>query len=554
MTAPREMLRRQLEQADPDLHRALMRNWETAWAEWLPALGSKSDSYNSYPHIRNVEHHLDNLLMVEEGSPASSRRVQFRPVEIYVLLASALFHDIGRTKTKEDAKHAWESQQLLLKHHASFGIPSRGLAEIIGHVCRAHDSQQGPNDSELTTRVVEPYGEVRVRSLATLLFLADHMDSAFRRVLPEYIRPEGEIEVVGAFRRVIRGVEVDHRSRVIRTVLGDFEEEGKEPAELEYCAKKEGEAAPKEAERGQGKAQGNDLRVQEARADEKAGQVGEQSTGDEKACHEAKRELNLKPACTTGELLKALDEADSRQNVPLARPQSIVDLARGVRLVETMLKKASGEGPFDPIDWLIARRRIQVKRKKEQGTAEANAAGESQAKATTWPRLKILAVIVGDVLANAIALARVRDNLAAMGLPLRAWVLEGHERLFNHWGEETYEPVFSRDYLLRLATSMWDLSTRVFGRSLFTYENLADAICEPDVGRVRTAVHRIARVMWDVTQEGCDWQGALWAGDTHWRWNAGSLPKQQTTRLSRWCWSIHLSKVLDAIRWLGEPT
>jgi len=551
MTAPREMLRRQLEQADPDLHRALMRNWETAWAEWLPALGSKSDSYNSYPHIRNVEHHLDNLLMVEEGSSGSSRRVQFRPVEVYVLLAAALFHDIGLTKEKEG--HAAESLKLVAKHHASFGIPSKELASIIGRVCRAHDSEQGPNDPELAAKVVEPYGEVRARFLATLLFVGDHMDSAFRRVLPEYIRPEGKIDVVGAFRRVIRGVQVEQRAKMIRTVLGDLDEEDmaggknrKGLARLKYFVV----VGP--AGGGHGERDPKDPR---------------QWFLEDEALRQARDEIEkLAPgnAASAGAgssaLAKFLERLErvvsTKDKRELEYCPAFDRLASRVPLVEAMCGHQGGKA-FKEIDWLIARKRMFVKRDDEEVTSEEE---------VVWPREKLLAAVVGDLFGNAVALARVREHMAAMGIPLRAWLLEWNENLFNSWGEKTYEPVFSKDYLEHVAVSMWDLSTRVFGRSLFDYRNLADAICDPDVEKVHMAVQRIARVAQCVSPERCDCRGAVWAGESAWRWNAGSRTDhddqgrtdqekrdKEEKRMSRWCWSIHIHEVVKAIRNLGEP-
>ena len=58
------VLREQLRSQSPELNAALERSWEVAFDEWLPAVSPSKDSFNSYPHIRNLENYLTKLVVV----------------------------------------------------------------------------------------------------------------------------------------------------------------------------------------------------------------------------------------------------------------------------------------------------------------------------------------------------------------------------------------------------------------------------------------------------------------------------------------------------------
>ena len=49
----------------------------------------------------------------------------------------------------------------------------------------------------------------------------DYMDGTVTRVVPEYIKSMGDVGPVGAFRRVIRDVEIDLEGQLVKVVLGE---------------------------------------------------------------------------------------------------------------------------------------------------------------------------------------------------------------------------------------------------------------------------------------------------------------------------------------------
>ena len=70
-------LRDQLRENQPELFEAFLRSWQIAQNEWLPALAPSSDSFNSYPHLRNLEGYLDHVAVEYDalhGDPLSRYR------------------------------------------------------------------------------------------------------------------------------------------------------------------------------------------------------------------------------------------------------------------------------------------------------------------------------------------------------------------------------------------------------------------------------------------------------------------------------------------------
>jgi len=226
-------LRDELAEVALPLAEALERSWVTALDEWLPALGVKNDSFNSYPHLRNVESQATSIVReFEYIHPQLTPMLQ--PVEVYLLLMGCLMHDIGRIF--DDNGHGSLSSELILKDYAVLGIPSRALAQSLASVCEYHTPMAGQTQQSLRWkyRIVSfyPYGQARELLLATMVMLADVLDGAFTRVLPWYLKsPSNGLAVVGAFRNIVQAIHLDARCRMAVTVLGEVSTDEPAPAE-----------------------------------------------------------------------------------------------------------------------------------------------------------------------------------------------------------------------------------------------------------------------------------------------------------------------------------
>ena len=136
-----------------------------------------------------------------------------------------------------------------------------------------------------------------------------------------------------------------------------------------------------------------------------------------------------------------------------------------------------------------------------------------------WPATTLLAALVGDVFANHTALKTVRSELTAAGLPLQAWLIGVNGRLFNTLGEETYEPIFTADYLCELVNAMWELGASVFGTRYFTYKNLADKVYEDQVLKVKAAARRISVISQSASIPGYENRAIIWSSEGGWLWS-----------------------------------
>jgi hypothetical protein len=202
------------------------------------------------------------------------------------------------------------------------------------------------------------------------------------------------------------------------------------------------------------------------------------------------------------------------------RKSKLLDLALG-----------NNSSLFSDSDWLVARRFFQV---------------HSNCKI---PLHSLLAVVMGDVLANARELSASKTELASIGLPLAAWLIDCEGHLYNTWGEETYEPIFTKQFLRRIAIGMWELSTSVFGFSLFTYHDLAAYVGESDAKKVHRAIRRIGIITQYSKTIYSKTAPAIWVGAHNWKWNV-SHPRGN---IDEQCSFVHVNCVYQAIENLGDP-
>jgi hypothetical protein len=486
-TEPYVPLRERLKKEAPDLATDLERQRKQAQSEWFAAISPHLGSTNSGPHVANIEGHLDRTLEALHEHKPTAGVLQMRPIEVYVLLAAVLFHDLGRTrdgdrkkdserrKDKESGEasgHGAESRTMLDRDFASFGIHNRELARSLARICESHTATpEKRRDEEHRLRmgdvVIDPYGLVRERMIGALLTLGDHMDCAQTRVIPDYIAPSKE--AVGAFRNIIRGVVADPVSHCVRTTLVADEDD--------LPARKAPVTAIPDKDR-------------------------------------AERD---------GWIRKFATELGADSLTVSAHVKGMPGTSHGFRADCNQWLRRLGR----PEDSLTGRLHDGPDFTFDEQLLTWNLVYGNRADESPWPRSTLVAMVLGDLRANRYALHSIRDHLAAVGLPLATWLLDSEERLYTPDCLETFEPVLHKSYLIEVARTMWDLSTRVFGVSEFTYRELASQLGDRDVARVKLAARRLAIVSADCghdlgpgkeDDEEKVQPGPLWVGDETWRW------------------------------------
>lgn len=529
-------LRQLVKDKSPELGEALERSWKIAIEEWLGTIKPTKGSYNAYPHLRNLENYLDEVLSNIDSANVDSPSENLSLAELYVLFSAILLHDIGRGRGGE---HPAKSRDIITEKYSHLGIPSRELAKSIGCIAAAHGRSplQYFAKTKLPTIVVDPYGEIRQESLAALLRLVDHMDSAYTRVVPQYVVPENELEILGQFRNVVLGVTIDHEARMVKTIIGSdgFSKNG--PHKTSYSIVHPFDESCEQ-----------DWNIIETRSEllpdiqaglkKKSANLAPLSSRIETIITSQKDHIEAKHKEKPNERLdwSRISELVQNKANEILRIKKLLHCetygqSNGLKalLPHHVLKEKRRS--FGDQDWLVSRRVFRIEPDPET------------------PSHALLAVVMSDVLANARELAASKAELAIIGLPLTAWLIDFEEHLYNTWGQETHEPIFSKQFLKRIAEGMWELSTRVFGFSLFTYFDLAASVGESDMAKVRRAAHRIAIITQQLkTIDGKD-MAALWVGIDDWKWNV--LHPRITGRAQ--CSFVALSSVCEKINALGDP-
>ena len=587
-------MRKRLANEAPELHASLERSWQIALDQWLPAIATQQDSFNSYPHLRNLEAHLDQVVTEFEAIPPSVNGLRLRPVELYLILAAVLFHDFGRVQ--KDLPHPLASYEAIERDFASLGIPTAQLARVLANICLAHDPPPGWSNSQLYNLIVEPYGEIRQRPLAALLTLVDHMDGAHNRALPHYVKETARLDPIGRFRRMILGVHAEREAQIVRVVLSDmgrrFEDysrnipEVRTPERVAYSLPADltqKKLGPKEdkALAPWLSVEGADWQVKKTRVRKMLESLIDDATKNEKIKPDdllwtAARNLIDNLLADKGGLDKFIQIAHETVNLPVtaknknqvvdpllsecidgARTHKTFSTLIGSLIKETIPTSSQMKGVwewledttvgiqgevsapstiveakllqcldnsqpnplfrhFSELDWLVSFGLIWAKviDPPKQSQEHAYDAGQI---GNPWPSPAILAAILSDVKTNAACLETIRSDLASLGIPLRGWLIEHREHIYNVLGFETFEPTLDKKFLHRVADGMWQLSRSIFGCARYTYEELASHVWEPDVAKTKRAVRRIAIAVRD-QRHAPGWPEFLCVGDTIWGW------------------------------------
>jgi len=415
-----------LKDMDAKLYGVLGRNWEIAQEQWLPALGVSKGSFNSYPHLRNLENYLDAVLIEE----SDRLRVDLGALELYLALAAILFHDIGRileegtkgnsvTEDTERAKsiegsktkheHAYYSKETLQEKYGFLGVPSREIAHVLGEICYYH----GPDyddlediDSKLRDTVIDPYGYVRPSIIGALLVLVDNLDASTTRVLPQYVQGPYGPEEIGRFRSMIPGIRIDIPARMICTVIDDeVLKDPKDPSPQSQILYRASEWTLRHRnEKMKGFAEVVE-REYKGMSPEKNGIKKPGLSGDR-----------------IGQLFRESNLSNQKIDGLMNEHAALLDAAR--------------MQPFAEADRLVAGGVLRAFREESR---------------LSWPKHTTLAIAMSSVADSNRALKRIQKRLASARLFFSRWLVEYKEHLYSRVGEETWEPVFSRDYLVRVS-------------------------------------------------------------------------------------------------------
>jgi hypothetical protein len=230
-------LRDILREQDRNLHAALETSWTIAQSDWIPTLIMESESYSGLPHLLAVENYMNQI--AEACRPIWSKEglvpFDFNPLELYLLLCAALFHDIGRGRPdnrEPKPEHGEISADILREHWARLGIVNERVAHELGHICKFHTEKCGWERNDVAR--IHPWGTIHTQAIASLLVLADDLDTAYNRAVPQYMKnPDHIIDDVkeidfgkmnhlltkGYYRDFISAVDLDPKSNLIKTVL-----------------------------------------------------------------------------------------------------------------------------------------------------------------------------------------------------------------------------------------------------------------------------------------------------------------------------------------------
>lgn len=524
------ILRDLLKTGSPELFNSLENSWDIAFDTWLPSVNTNKDTFNSYPHLRNLEVYADKATTAFYSFHHRKREF-LSSLETYVLLASILFHDIG--KTLGSSEHGIESERIVKNNWGLLGIPNEELANTLSRLCRFHDEKGHYNIScqitNLSTSVVDPYGAIREREIGALLMLVDHIDGSVVRVVPDFIREDSTKGIIGAFRKKIRGIDIDLDGAMVKVVLGeDGWEDGwntipdlnnqfevkidfkklpwkyykKYFKSIQFTNRKSGAII-------------DSIKLDNNKIDEDTPDIYKKINSSLPLKNQIKKLSNLFTLTDSFIIHKyfIIDRIKYHKNdlIPGLKINSLENDYK--KTVETWIKSSknitSNESPFPP--------------------------------------RKLLAVLLGNTEENVAETSPLRNILSSFGLPIRGWVLEFKNHLFDANGHETFEPIFTKEYLKHATECMWYLSTQIFAHGSLKYEMLASEMREPNITKVKRAVRRLSilssKASVTVKNDKCTLPEAIWYSETHWKWNI----KPQTSRQPCDGTFLHSSCLLSVI-------
>jgi len=472
-----------LKSLEPELYNALENAWKVAIKDVFPTMYSNDESINSQPHSQNLENYLNSIL--EQHSELFENQIgtNLSAYELYCILMAILFHDFGRIKF--EAGHGSFSKQYIVNNFLRFFIPSIELADAIGDICEIHKPLEKGKINPTAVLLDAGKGRIRVRELADLLKLVDEMDTSYRRLKELYILDQPKyFGGKGLFRNYIKGISYDRYAQAIIVSLDNKLLDNTEKDILKWSCitfKKN-------------KTIHNIFDNNSSYADNLLEFINNELNGpilyndiirdkykqiiqDEEILIEQEFNQNL---------LSNLKNALGNKIIP---PKN--DKEKIVNEILDINEKSYPNEFFKKFYHLFCSYKDDF---KSFLVEIENAANQK------WPCYIVLALIlraIKDCENKSIN----SSYLPRFGIKIKKWMIYYQEHLYNTSGMETVEPIFDINYLLIVAKNMWNMSTRSWGKTWISFNDLSYKILERDIKRLKLAVQRIDILMREDAQK-----------------------------------------------------
>lgn len=139
----------------------------------------KGSAINDFVHCEAVLSRLSQIL-------PDARQFSLNPPEIFILVASAYLHDIGKEKAKSCDRHgALSADMISTDETLKVLFPANDLRNQVERICDYHDRKEISEIKELFESVqldvrpqshIKLYEKVRLRMLAAIFRLADELE------------------------------------------------------------------------------------------------------------------------------------------------------------------------------------------------------------------------------------------------------------------------------------------------------------------------------------------------------------------------------------------
>ena len=118
-----------LKNADLSLYNSYEALKEIVINDYFPKMpvDQNFNSLNSFPHIKNLETYLDQLLNPYPDLFNPKSHVHLTPQELYIILSAIWLHDIGRIRENKKGeekkdKHGTLSKKIIIKNYVHLRI------------------------------------------------------------------------------------------------------------------------------------------------------------------------------------------------------------------------------------------------------------------------------------------------------------------------------------------------------------------------------------------------------------------------------------------------